>query len=395
MLLKRSKYIFFFFRNFPSLNLESILENNFEINEEIIAIPILYGKEVKISKKEFEFIISIKENDWAFYNNLDSEFLKKFLEIGVILDKNLEESQAFINRENTLIEQQWHIYAALFSTMTKWKDIDVKFKIATAKMDSAEDMKKMIEENGYPPLFYHKVENYINKVKINYPNLKEDSFFNILLQRKTSRNFDKDKKLSFEELSIILKYTFGVHGIRSLYESNIQSVKKTSPSGGGLHSTEAYILVMRVEGLECGMYHYNTNDDNLYLIKKYSKEEAIKKAYQFTAGQEYCSDASVLFFMSHRYYRNYWKYRKNTSAYSVLLREAGHLSQNIYLIATKLNLGVFTAAINHCNIEEELELKNFEQGVSVMVGVGIKDENPVTRIEPIFNEFIPDDSDNS
>ena len=63
----------------------------------------------------------------------------------------------------------------------------------------------MIEENGYPPLFYHKVENYINKVKINYPNLKEDSFFNILLQRKTSRNFDKDKKLSFEELSIILK----------------------------------------------------------------------------------------------------------------------------------------------------------------------------------------------
>lgn len=106
MLLKRSKYIFFFFRNFPSLNLESILENNFEFNEEIIAIPILYGKEVKISKKEFEFIISIKENDWAFYNNLDSEFLKKFLEIGVILDKNLEESQAFINRENTLIEQQ-------------------------------------------------------------------------------------------------------------------------------------------------------------------------------------------------------------------------------------------------------------------------------------------------
>ena len=54
MLLKRSKYIFFFFRNFPSLNLESILENNFEFNEEIIAIPILYGKEVKISKKEFE-----------------------------------------------------------------------------------------------------------------------------------------------------------------------------------------------------------------------------------------------------------------------------------------------------------------------------------------------------
>lgn len=395
MLLKRSKYIFFFFRNFPTLNLKAILENNFEFNEEIISIPILYGKEVKLSKEEFEFLLSIKENDWAFYENVNDEIVKKFIEIGVIFDKNSEASQAFLNKENILVDQQWHIYAALYSAMTKWRDIDVKFKIATTKMDSAEDMKKMIEENGYPPLFYHTVDQHINKVKINYPDLKEDPFFNILLQRKTSRNFDIHKKLSFTDLSVILKYTFGVHGIRSLYDSNIQSVKKTSPSGGGLHSTEAYILVMRVEGLECGMYHYNTNDDSLYLVKKYTEEEAIQKAYQFTAGQEYCSDASVLFFMSHRYYRNYWKYRKNTSAYSVLLREAGHLSQNIYLIATKLNLGVFTAAINHINIEEELTLNSFEQGISAMVGIGIKDENPVMSIEPVFHEFIADESKNT
>ncbi|WP_394265024.1 putative peptide maturation dehydrogenase [Bergeyella zoohelcum] len=392
-LLKRTKYIFFFFRNFPTLNLESIIEKKLEFDEEIIAIPILYGKEVKISKEEFEFLISIKENEWAFYDDINHDFLNKFLEIGLIFDKDSEKSQAFIEKENILIEQQWHIYSALFSSMTKWRDIDVKFKIDSTKMDSAEDMKKTIEENGYPPLFYHKVESYIDKVKINYPNLKEDPFFDILLQRKTTRNFDKKLKLSFEKLSTILKYTFGVHGIRSLYESNIQSVKKTSPSGGGLHSTEVYILVMRVEGLECGLYHYNVNDDNLYLIKKYTEEEAIKKAYQFTAGQEYCTDSSVLFFMSHRFYRNYWKYRKNTAAYSVLLREAGHLSQNIYLIATKLDLGVFTAAINHYNIEEELGLKAFEQGITAMVGIGVKDENPPLRIEPIFEEFVADDTD--
>lgn len=230
-LLKRTKYIFFFFRNFPTLNLESIIEKKLEFDEEIIAIPILYGKEVKISKEEFEFLISIKENEWAFYDDINHDFLNKFLEIGLIFDKDSEKSQAFIEKENILIEQQWHIYSALFSSMTKWRDIDVKFKIDSTKMDSAEDMKKTIEENGYPPLFYHKVESYIDKVKINYPNLKEDPFFDILLQRKTTRNFDKKLKLSFEKLSTILKYTFGVHGIRSLYESNIQSVKKNKSLG--------------------------------------------------------------------------------------------------------------------------------------------------------------------
>lgn len=387
MLLKRSKYIFFFFRNFPVLDWETIINNKKDFQEEIIIIPILYGKEVYISKEEFEFIISIKENEWQEYYidfNID-----KLVNIGVILDGNSPISKIFIERENLLIDQQWHIYSALFNFMTKWEDVDVKFKISTTKMDSAEEMKKMIDENGYPPIFYHKIDKYISKTKISKIDLKNDDFFNILLKRKTTRNFKTENKLSFENLSVLLKYTFGVQGIRSLYQSDIQSVKKTTPSGGGMHSAEAYILVIRVEGLECGLYHYNINDDCLYCVKLYSEEEAINKAYEFSAGQEYCSNASVLFFIANRYYRNYWKYRKNISAYSILLREAGHLTQNIYLIGTKLNLGVFTAAINHINIERELGLNSFEQGVTAMVGIGIKDENPEISIEPVFEEFNP------
>lgn len=125
-----------------------------------------------------------------------------------------------------LIEQKWHIYSALFNFMTKWKDIDVNFRIATAKLDSADDMKQMIEENGYPPLFYHQVENFIKTYQLKFEDKKDDEFFKILQKRKTTRNFNPNKKMSFEDLSTILKYTFGVQGIRSLYESNIQSVKK-------------------------------------------------------------------------------------------------------------------------------------------------------------------------
>lgn len=64
MLIKRSKYLFFFFRNFPTLDLQKLIDGKLDFNEEIIVVPILYGKEIKISKEEFDKIIEIKENDW-------------------------------------------------------------------------------------------------------------------------------------------------------------------------------------------------------------------------------------------------------------------------------------------------------------------------------------------
>ncbi|WP_018675107.1 SagB family peptide dehydrogenase [Riemerella columbina] len=351
-------------------------------------IPILYGKEIIVSRDEFNWIISIDDNKWVSVG--ESDLLKKFLNIGVILtneDTNKKCIQ-YLENENLLIEQKWHIYAALFNFMTKWKDINVNFKSSAVKLDSEDDMKKVIAQNGYPPSYYHKIDNCLDKIALSYEDKKKDAFFDILLKRKTTRNFDINKKMSFEDLSVLLKYTFGIQGTRSLYESDIVSVKKTSPSGGGMHATEVYLLILRVEGIKQGLYHYNVQEDSLHLIKPYSIEEAIEKANLFTVGQEYCTNASVLFFLAHRYFRNFWKYRKNSSAYSVLLREGGHLCQNIYLIATKLNLGVFTAAINHSNIEDELGLNPFEQGISMMAGVGIIDENPIFNLEPTFNEFI-------
>jgi putative peptide maturation dehydrogenase len=389
MIIKRSKYLFFFFRSFPKFELERILSDTQEFEKQIVLIPILYGQEIIISQEEFNWIINIDENIWTEYNQND-DHIRKYLDLGILLEKDSDTDIyiKYLQNETLLIDQKWHIYAALFNFMTKWKDINVNFKSSAVKLDSEEDMKKVIEENGYPPLYYHSIENCAKKIPLVTVNNKTDDFFNLLLRRKTTRNFDKGKEMSFQDLSTLLKYTFGIQGVRSLYDSDIVSVKKTTPSGGGMHSTEVYLLVMRVEGLEPGMYHYNTKEDSLHLIKSYTLDQIVEKANLFTVGQEYCTDASVLFFLSHRYFRNFWKYRKNSSAYSVLLREGGHLCQNIYLIATKLNLGVFTAAINHSNIEIELGLNPFEQGVSMMAGVGVIDTNPEFKLEPIFDEFI-------
>ena len=54
-----------------------------------------------------------------------------------------------------------------------------------------------------------------------------------------------------------------------------------------------------------------------------------------------------------------------------MIRDAAHLCQNLYLIGTELKLGVFTAAYNTKNIEEELGIDGFKEGVTMLAGCGI------------------------
>ena len=80
----------------------------------------------------------------------------------------------------------------------------------------------------------------------------------------------------------------------------------------------------------------------------------------------------VLFVLTARFHRSFWKYRKHAKAYGVVLMDAGHLSQTLYLICTELGLGAFvSAAINDRNIEEHLGLDGVEEGAIAVLGCGV------------------------
>ncbi len=70
------------------------------------------------------------------------------------------------------------------------------------------------------------------------------------------------------------------------------------------------------------------------------------------------------------------------------IRDAAHLCQNLYLICTKLGVGVFTAAINHSNIEEELGLDPYVHGINMMIGCGVVNLKASTNLEPNYDEFL-------
>src|SRR5207244_614448 len=163
-----------------------------------------------------------------------------------------------------------------------------------------------------------------------------------------------DRSLTAEQLSVLLYYAWGCHGYLPMSEGQA-ALKKTSPSGGALHPVEVYPLVLSVEGIESGLYHYCVGEHALEPMERLSRGDAKALAHAFTAGQFYFAESQALFVMTARFARSYWKYQRHAKAYAVVLMDAAHLSQTFYLLCADLGLGAFvTAAINNADIDERL-----------------------------------------
>ncbi len=243
-----------------------------------------------------------------------------------------------------------------------------------------------VETHGYPP--NHFVETPAPLSVLPLPVMtKETEFYQLLAKRKTTRVFDTQTPLTQAELSLILYYVYGCHGYAPVFPPNLVGLRKTSPSGGGLHPVEVYPLVINVADVDPGVYHYNVRDHSLELVREATRKQAAALANEFTAGQGYPRWAHALFVMTARFYRNFWKYRRHGKTYSVLFMDAAHLSQTFYLVCADLGLGAFvTAAINNTNIEERLGIDGVDEGALAICGCGKPQQRDY--LDPTFLPYV-------
>jgi putative peptide maturation dehydrogenase len=178
--------------------------------------------------------------------------------------------------------------------------------------------------------------------------------------------------LKHEDFADVLFRAYGARAVND-FAPGVQLLKKGAPSAGGLHATEAYLLVQRVEGIEPGLYHYHPVDHALEPIRILDRSAAAAHARRFVAAQAYFLDAPVFVIPVARFGRNFWKYRNHAKAYRALILDVGHLSQTMYLAATELGLAAFiTAAINEVDIEEAFGLDPLEEGPLAVCGFGAR-----------------------
>ena len=162
-----------------------------------------------------------------------------------------------------------------------------------------------------------------------------NSILQVLAQRKSSRVYTK-KPVTMLQLSFLLWAQQGVRGLRGKQYATLRTVA----CGGARHEFELYMAALNVEGLQAGLYHYLPMTHALELLSQ--PAQLAQTVGAVLAEQTWCAKAAAVFFYSVVPYRAEWRY--SASAHRVALIDAGHITQNLYVACSALDLGTCAIA---------------------------------------------------
>jgi putative peptide maturation dehydrogenase len=378
---RRAAHVFFRLSDDVLPNIGRLLEGELELipQTRLLAFSALSEKERAVSRAEYEFLKQLPSDRWTAVDELamEPERVEQLALAGLVVSDAPDGPFAELRRRDDRLKSSWwEPYAALCHSRARWRDVDAGRFLESASERPSGD--------GTPPPAFHASADAgnVSELPIVEP---EDDLFRLLLARRTTRGLDATAPLTREELAVLLYYTFGCHGYARL-DDEVVLLKRTSPSGGSLHPIEAYPLVLGVEGFEPGIYHYRSDLHALELLQPLERATALERLREFTAGQWYLASTQVVVVLTARFARSFWKYRGQSRAYGVVLMDAAHVSQTFYLVCAQLGLGAFvSAAVNAANIEDELGLDGFEEGVLAICGCG----RPAAERSPFDLEFEP------
>jgi SagB-type dehydrogenase family enzyme len=195
-------------------------------------------------------------------------------------------------------------------------------------------------------------------------------FAEVLRSRRTWRKFSATP-VPLTDLGEILDLTFGIQAWVDVPGLGKAAVK-TSPSGGGLHPIEAYVVARKVRGLRSGIYHYDAKGHRLEWLRGGISRDSVEK---YLGNQWWFSDAAFLVLMTAVFPRSWWKYHY-PRVYRAILLEAGHLCQSFCLTATWRGLAPFcTIALADSQWEKLLGIDGVKESILYAAGAGVRPAN--------------------
>ncbi len=211
-----------------------------------------------------------------------------------------------------------------------------------------------------------KYKSYPRMPKINLPEtIRKDYLYDIIQNRQSKRDFSSCP-ITREEASILFRYTCG----------NVCSAERTTgdalshraqPSAGACFPVELYALVRYdTPDMPSGLYHYNVKLHAMELLWERKWTDGDLKQYFF---EEWPKKAGIVFFMTAVFKRVQLKYRER--GYRHILLEAGHIGQNLYLVAETLDLGCCAiGGTRDQEIEQLLDIDGITESVVYTIAVG-------------------------
>lgn len=329
--------------------------------------PHLGGPEIEVNAAEVAALGAVGQTLWgeraACEERHGAEVVARLLSVGLLIGDGEDAAlAAFRERDDTLRSQHWRPLSAAAHIFGRWGDMRVD------KGMQFPSFEELVESYGTPP--GPVMERCAPEQAICLPAPERSRLDDVLFRRYTGRNFDGAAVLPMATASRLLQRAFGAQDQREM-APNAYVLKKVSPSAGGLHPVEAYVLAQRVEGLAPGLYHYHTVRHALEPLTAMTVAQTEDLLVRAVADQDWFVNAPMAVFLVARVERNFWKYRNHAKAYRALLLDAGHLSQTFYLLATEAGMPAFvTAAVNEIDIEAALGLDPLRDMVIGVCGCG-------------------------
>jgi putative peptide maturation dehydrogenase len=321
---------------------------------------LLTGARDELALDEFGVLLGFSARRWVW--RLDDVAVSLATRGLLVSDEPAEPFQRLRTRDRELTAVGWHPAAAGFVLETRWDGQRV-----TARRRDGSRPPRPPRLGAPQSPFHHRVGE---RVPLSAAADDDTELYDLLRRRRTTRSFDATRPITEAELATLLRWVWGAHGSVQLAHGDV-GLRKSSPSGGSLHPVEVYPIIRNVRGVDPGVYHYRIAEHELVRLTTLDDERCLELLENATAGQWYFADADVAFVMTARFARSFWKYRRHAKAFRALLLEAGHLSQNFYLLCTRLGLGPYvTAAIDDGELERALELDPMFEAPLAVCGCG-------------------------
>jgi SagB-type dehydrogenase family enzyme len=206
----------------------------------------------------------------------------------------------------------------------------------------------------------------------------------VAAMRRSIRRFD-GLPLTVRELARLLSFGAGVTGQLDPSDPGFVQPVRAIPSGGALYPIEVYTAIAAVEGIEPGLYHYAVERKGLELLHRGNLVERLCKA---TADPATISAAAVVFILTGQFARSHFKYGER--GYRFALLEAAHISQNLLLEATALDLGaVAIGGFIDDQINAMLDLDGIDETAIYLIAAGRPAARPVaTPNAPLIDRVL-------
>ena len=351
-------------------DVQSLLEGGSGLRAERdwIALAPHLDEPVALSIDQISLLGRVSTQDWIELDELaehgEATAIQRLLAAGLLIGDTPEHA-AMRGREQAFRDGHWHPLSAVAHAFGRWHGVTSGEQVRNIGIVSFNDL---VQQLGDPPPHFQACTPKAERLSLAVP---EPTPLDELLRRRTTcRNYDTARLVPFTTFSHVMYRVFGAQAVHTVTK-DVAIVKKTSPSAGGLHPTDAYLLIQHVERVEPGLYHYHAGDHALEPIRPLSPDVAYSLALKLLAHQDWFAGAHAIVIYAPRFLRSFWKYRSHAKVYRAVTLDVGHLSQTLQISATEFGLGAFvTAAINEVDVEQAFDLELMRESPLAIGGFG-------------------------